>query len=360
MYLYLNYPTDVLNMMIKYSPKELVYYLKDKDYNWGKLYYELFGEKEINIRYKYPKKYKNTYLNGIINRMSSKSDIVTYYNQCVRKSAMKISGFGNLFVKGNNSEGQLGLGRRKFVQSWTHVKLKHKVIQFANGYDYSMILLNNGKVFITGNNYLGKLGLGDDKDKCKWTEVQLEEKAVQIVCGISNFMILTTEGAIYISGLEVPGSLHTLHKVYFPEKIIQIASGYGHLIVLLETGVLFGVGRNNSSQLGCKEQITSCVDEWQEIYLPLRKNKEKVVQLQCGPSYTMVLLNDGRVFATGNNSLGNLGIGTNYDQNGFKELKIKNVIQIECKPSYSIIYLKDGHKLRTTSSGKWITNYQNN
>ncbi len=353
MYLYLNYPTDVFNMMIKYSPKELVNYLKDKDYNWPKLYYELFGEKEINIRYKYPKKYKNTYLNGIINRVNKRIGVIidSYYYKTI------LTNFGRLLVKGQNENGALGLGNKKCSKKWETIKLKHKVLQIACGYYHTMVVLDDGTVFGTGNNNDGQLGVGDYKNRYKFEKINLKEKVVQVACCNWTSIILTESGKVYISGEHFKKDSIKNPTIFEETKIngkaIEVAAGMQHIMILLDTGILLGIGKNYFKQLGNDEK--EIFEEWTHIIFP-----EKVKQIQCGSYSSIVLLESGRAFASGCNCFGNLGlkVRVNVDENtvkGFTEIKIKNILEIERKLKYLILYLKDGQRLRTNKLGKWIT-----
>ncbi len=361
--MYLYYPTDVLNMIIKYTPKELVKYLKDKDYNWPKLYYELFGTKEINIRYNHPKKYKNLYRNAIINRINKRSDIVTYGNNFV----FRTTGYGKLLVKGCSHDGQMGIGKNFNIiyRSWLPVKLKHRVLQVACEWNHSMILLDNGTVLGTGNNSAGQLGLGDHKNRYVWERAKIEEKILQVACGNSYSVTLTKSGTVYISGrlplYDYKSSPNILKEttsnifeeaININETVIQIASGSNHLMILFKTGVLLAYGSNFFCQFGSNNMESE--------KLPYITFPQKIIQVQCGPLHSMILLEDGIVMATGNNEFGQLGSKLTHHPssktvNRFEAIKVKNILQIECKLNYSILYLKNGHKLRTDRCGKWIT-----
>lgn len=63
-------PKDIVLTIIKYNPKIVKYLSNEKldlSINWEKLYYFLYQSKHIPLGYNYPKKFKNIYLNAIIN-----------------------------------------------------------------------------------------------------------------------------------------------------------------------------------------------------------------------------------------------------------------------------------------------------
>lgn len=77
-----------------------------------------------------------------------------------------------------------------------------------------------------------------------------------------------------------------------------------HMFILSETGELYAWGQNNDGQCG---QAGGSIHWPVKISLP---SAAVVAKVATGRSHTLLLLTDGRVFATGSNASGQLGLGT--------------------------------------------------
>ncbi len=377
--MYLYYPTDVLNMIIKYSPKELVNYLKDKDYNWPRLYYELYGEKTPSIQHKYPEKYGNKYLDGIINRIDRRYNC-SFIAEGERHK-MKLMEDGSVLVKGSNSNGQLGLGQCIIQSEWKKINLPEKAIQIECGGFYSMILLENGKVLGTGCNSRNQLGL-----YCKtvftprdWIPMKLQDKIVKISCsydcssalsengkvfvtdpfldgwkklrGIKNIIqfecisheliLLSNNGKIYKCEIDIVNN-QKLHEIFkLDEKIIWMNCGFNNtdIVILTETGEVY-----NTPLVMHRRKIN-----WTKMEIPA-----KVVQIAHGYNHMLLLLNTGKVQAYGNNLYGQLGIGHKNRTDVCEKIMItKRVKHVACGPNCSMVTLENNRKFITNNKGGW-------
>jgi alpha-tubulin suppressor-like RCC1 family protein len=90
----------------------------------------------------------------------------------------------------------------------------------------------------------------------------------------------------------------------FDGSLIKAVACYGyHSVFLTEQNRLFSAGANGDSELGVGHNnvVVSPVQ-------PILQN-EKIVQLACGFYHTLFLTEDGRIFACGRGSDGQLGFG---------------------------------------------------
>ena len=78
--------------------------------------------------------------------------------------SLALSASGALYVWGNNTDGQLGLGGDAQETILAPVKLDfaHHVARVAAGYHHSALVTSEGKLFVFGDGDEGKLGLGPD------------------------------------------------------------------------------------------------------------------------------------------------------------------------------------------------------
>src|SRR5439155_538544 len=91
-------------------------------------------------------------------------------------------------------------------------------------------------------------------------------------------------------------------------QIIQISAGHHHSLVLSNNGHVYAFGYNDVDQLGLKDIIG--------IVTPtLIPNLNQIIQISAGHSHSLALSNTGQIYAFGNNGYGQLGLG-NYNNEG--------------------------------------------
>jgi len=96
-------------------------------------------------------------------------------------------------------------------------------------------------------------------------------------------------------------------KVPIPsgKPVISIGSGARHTAIVTDDGKLYTCGHNDKNQLGVTTQQVS-VGNFLVVNSPAH-----FVSVACGDSHTLALTSDGRVFAFGDNTHGQLGTASN-------------------------------------------------
>ena len=94
-------------------------------------------------------------------------------------------------------------------------------------------------------------------------------------------------------------------------KFSQVSSGKRHSLALDITGQVYITGDNSMRQLG-----TSNVNEIL-TFKQLSDFSFPSKQIAAGTDHSLILTQDGRVYAAGNNQNGNLGLGHNYSSDKF-------------------------------------------
>ena len=130
---------------------------------------------------------------------------------------------------------------------------------------------------------------------------------------------------------------------------VAVSCGEGHSAFALQGGGVAGVGSNDSGQLGARSNGDHVSYSPVEAFVRLASGlKMQVVSVACGAHFTMALLSDDQVYAWGENSFGQLGLGHASDV--MKPQRVQGLCGIEV----SIIACGDDHILALSRGGGLI------
>jgi alpha-tubulin suppressor-like RCC1 family protein len=94
-------------------------------------------------------------------------------------------------------------------------------------------------------------------------------------------------------------------------KFLQISCGKRHSLALDNMGTIYVTGDNTYRQLGNSNvNIMMGFKQLSDFSFPTK-------EVAAGSEHSLVLTQDGRVYAAGNNMNGNLGLGHNYSSDKF-------------------------------------------
>jgi alpha-tubulin suppressor-like RCC1 family protein len=301
---------------------------------------------------------------------------------------------GRLYAFGWNYDGQLGDG--SFLNRSRPVRVLEGVLEVAAGNLHSLALLEGGLVLAFGNGERGQLGDGTFATKGKPVELPL--KARGVAAGYSHTLVLGLDGRVYTAGSNEEGQLgdgyppgaatglppwracprwwawRRATSTAWPGpkagsstpgaatsraswgrarwspapgrkgssrgsvspwgagasppfslgtgassspawtappsarwraclKAVALAAGRAHLLVLGEDGRVYALGENEMGQLGDGTQEGRLEPRPVEGLLGVRA-------IGAGDAHSLALLADGRLFAWGDNRFGQLGDGT--------------------------------------------------
>lgn len=173
---------------------------------------------------------------------------------------------GEIFVFGDNSEGQLGIGNLQiFTPTLIQTLPGLPVKQLACGQAHTFVLTVSGALFGFGRNSYGQLGLGNEVNhtypvQCKNLR---DHKIVYVSCGGDHTAALARDGGLFTWGLNDFGQLGHNSKlnVSLPKKCVelmgvpvtQVTCGDKHTIAYVNTKKIVAFGRGVEGQLGCNE-----------------------------------------------------------------------------------------------------------
>lgn len=185
---------------------------------------------------------------------------------CGNQHCIALSKDGQLFVWGENSSGQLGLGKGE-PSTLSPQPLKSlcgiPLAQISAGGDHSFALSLSGAVFGWGKNGAGQLGLNDEQDRAVPCHIKFlrSQKVVYISCGEEHTAALTKEGGLFTFGNGSRGQLghDSTNNEPLPRRVMelmgtevsQIACGRHHTLAFVpSTGLVYAFGCNTQGQLG--------------------------------------------------------------------------------------------------------------
>ncbi|CAL7946546.1 unnamed protein product [Xylocopa violacea] len=170
---------------------------------------------------------------------------------------------GVLLVFGQGDVGQLGLGE-EIVEKTRPATIPgyQDIVAVAAGGMHNVCLKQNGEVLTFGCNDEGALGRDTSKDGSE-TEpgpVILPGKAIQVTAGDSHSAALLEDGRVFAwgsfrdshgtMGLTLKGNERLPIEILPNIKVVKIASGADHLVLLNENGHVYTCGCGEQGQLG--------------------------------------------------------------------------------------------------------------
>ncbi|MCI4393271.1 hypothetical protein PGIGA_G00155620 [Pangasianodon gigas] len=246
---------------------------------------------------------------------------------CGRTHTLVYTSCGNLYAAGGNNEGQLGLGDFEERTSFQLVEFftKHRPIKMlAAGSNTSAAITQDGKLYVWGDNSEGQIGLGKEEGTSTPRELYVGRRVTWISCGYYHSAFVTDDGALFTFGERDSGKLGLStaqvpnHKVPqqvegICERVLQVACGGGHTLALTEN-YLYSFGLGQFGQLGhgtftFESRLPRVVEHFR---------KGRVKSIACGENHSAVLTESGLLYTFGDGRHGKLALGEEYFANQFK------------------------------------------
>uniref|UniRef100_A0A8D0DIC6 X-linked retinitis pigmentosa GTPase regulator n=1 Tax=Sander lucioperca TaxID=283035 RepID=A0A8D0DIC6_SANLU len=246
---------------------------------------------------------------------------------CGRNHTLISTAQGKVLASGGNSEGQLGLGdceERTAFQRIGFFDSRGPIKMLAAGSNTSAALTESGQLFMWGDNTEGQIGLGKESHAASPQEVSVGRPISWVSCGYYHSALVTVDGALYTFGESDSGKLGLgtdqlpRHRVPqrvkgVKEPVTQVACGGGHTVALTEDDVFtFGLGQ--FGQLGHGTFVFQS-----PLPQPVQHFKKgRVRQVACGENNTAVITDSGLLYTFGDGRHGKLGLGEENFTNQFK------------------------------------------
>ncbi|KAJ4967149.1 hypothetical protein NE237_018998 [Protea cynaroides] len=234
---------------------------------------------------------------------------------------------GSVYATGLNDFGQLGISdERGYTLEPVEVTgLNKDIIQISAGYHHSSAITVDGELYMWGNNSSGQLGIGKRTAKLVPEPTRVESLAginiKMIALGSEHSIAVTAEGEALswgggsgrlghgdqssIIGFLSSKSEYTprLIKTLEGVKVKNVAAGLLHSVCIDENGSAFLFDERASNKLGFGE-ANNTTSPSIISKLPLSE------EVACGGYHTCVVTSGGELYTWGSNENGCLGIGS--------------------------------------------------
>ncbi|XP_043847779.1 X-linked retinitis pigmentosa GTPase regulator isoform X3 [Dromiciops gliroides] len=255
---------------------------------------------------------------------------------CGRNHTLVYTEEGNVYAAGGNSEGQLGLGDTEERTTFHLVSFftsQYKIKQLSAGSNTSAALTEDGDLFMWGDNSEGQIGLADESNVCVPCQVVIGKPISWISCGYYHSAFVTAEGELYTFGEPENGKLglspeqlknHRIPQLVLgiPGKVNQVACGGGHTVALTEEEVYtFGLGQFGQLGLG------TFIFETPEPKVIKHLQNQKIHYIACGENHTALISDTGHMYTFGDGRHGKLGLGQENFTNQFVPTLCSNFLK---------------------------------
>ncbi|XP_054837874.1 RCC1 and BTB domain-containing protein 2 isoform X4 [Eublepharis macularius] len=231
-----------------------------------------------------------------------------------------------VFALGTNYSGCLGVGdmQSSIEPRRLDMLCGKKIACLSSGIGPHVVAATTaGEVYTWGHNSYNQLGNGTTNHStipCQVSTNLVNKKVIEVACGSHHSMVLTSDGEVYTWGYNNAGQVGSGSTANQPiprrvtsclqNKIaVNIACGQMCSMAVIENGEIYGWGYNGNGQLGLgnsDSQPTPCrIAALQGI---------RAKRVACGFAHTLVLTDEGQLYAWGANSYGQLGTGKRSNQ----------------------------------------------
>lgn len=236
---------------------------------------------------------------------------------------------GTVWVCGNNSSSQLGLGDYSARNRFTQVPV-YDVKQIFSGDAASIIRLQDGTTWGAGNQY-GQLGLGNKNSKVNFTRVPFLDDATQFAITFGEVFALKPDGTVWGAGrnwgqiLQQGDNELKASFVKMPLTNVKELRGCASDIIVQKTnGELWGWGDNIAGELGVGDNLP----RRSPVLIPTA-SIGGIAKIFLGGSNSFLIDNSGKIWAAGGNVRYQLGLGDQSTHYSFAPLSFFDTKSID-------------------------------
>jgi alpha-tubulin suppressor-like RCC1 family protein len=263
------------------------------------------------------------------------------------------------YATGHNTSGSLGLGdlSNRCVLNTISPNLLFKNVSSANS--HTLAITSSGRIYVTGDNTIGQLGIGTATGtRCSFIlnclSSSLVFNEVSVSSGASK--ALTNDGKLYSWGRNTVGEVgagNFTSPCCIPTLICpsltfcKIVSGSFHSLALTNDGKLYAWGVNTCGQVGVGSTVTCYCSP------VLICNSLTFCYISAGFEHSHAITNDGKLYAWGSGAGGRLGNGgTTPVLSPTCITTALSISKISGGNNFSLLLTQDG-KIYSTGVNQW-------
>ncbi|KAG5282939.1 hypothetical protein AALO_G00036400 [Alosa alosa] len=264
---------------------------------------------------------------------------------CGRNHTIISTTRGQVYTTGGNRSGQLGLGHHENRSAFEQLQPfcgRAPIKMLAAGSKTSAALTVDGRLFMWGDNSVGQLGLGSVSEALFPWELKLGQPISWVSCGFKHSALVTDDGGLFTFGetsggrLGLPPDQLANHRVpqlvNIPECAQKVACG--------EEG-LYSFGRGECGQLGLGTFIF-------QVDLPTAVNhtgRGRIRHITCGDNHTAIVTDSGLLYTFGDGRHGKLGLGDENFANQFSPTLCQRFLNfcvqtVVCGGSHMLVFAR--------------------
>lgn len=220
---------------------------------------------------------------------------------------------GSIWAWGDNSNGQIGNGNfdNQRVPIPIHA-IVDKIVSVATGSGHTLLLRSGGRLWVWGNNNKGQLGIDDNRPQL-YPVITNITNCIAVGAGKEHSMALKVDGTLWAWGDNTYGQLGNGSNIQENKAVriggatdrwTKISLGDNHTLAIKGDGTLWAWGDNSQGQLGLGNNMSQ--NEPTKV-----GTANNWIQIFAGADYSLALKSDGTLWAWGNNTYGQLGNGSN-------------------------------------------------
>lgn len=285
--------------------------------------------------------------------------------------SLALASSGRIFAWGSNPSGSLGNGSTAASNvpvevDATGVLAGKRVVSIAAGNAHSLALTADGRIAAWGSDSNGQLGNGGSSNTATAMAVASDgvlagKTVTAIAAGQFHNVALASDGTLVAWGSNLFGQLGngTTATAQLPvavlsdgalagKMVIAVAAGAGHTLALTADGRVFSWGSNQTGQLGMGSNSPSSRNSPGAISGGGLIEGKTVVAIAAGDSHSLAITSDGKAYAWGFGSKGQLGAGSTTISyapvavSTFGVLAGKSLVAIAAGGSHSLAMGSDG------------------
>lgn len=227
-------------------------------------------------------------------------------------------GHSSLYVWGSDESAVLGMKKAGASAQPVDAVRGCAVAAAAVGVMHTVVLLLSGELLVWGGNSGGQCGLGFKGDAITqpmYVTALFGHVITSITAGGGHTLALDDAGACWSWGI---GGRGQLGHADFTDRVaprhvealrgrrcVGAAAGFAHSLVLIDDGTVFAFGWNRMGELG--------VGSFDACSTPAPVALRDVLLVSCGGAHSLFVTVSGEAFSCGCNSCGQLGIASQSD-----------------------------------------------